>query len=186
MSTVAFPPPVRHGKCALRLSIGGTHYKLRPVSPAPGGWRIVWHLRKLDPERQALYTVGVPKGEEARCTCPDHELNGATCKHVMALAALGLVPRPKAARPKKARQPSQAKARAVHARNAEAAIAEAKADVPASAGESRAPAQRPRTPGSFAPPPPRVPGPASEGSFTAGIRAAIDEHLRSQREGVRS
>src|SRR5262245_2268190 len=48
MSTVASPPPVRHGHCRLELRIGATLYRLRPM-PAPPGFRSVWTLRKLDP-----------------------------------------------------------------------------------------------------------------------------------------
>jgi hypothetical protein len=61
------------------------------------------------------------RGEQPGCTCPDHEISGATCKHVMALAALGLVRRPRAARPKKARSLK------AHAKSAKAAIAETRA-----------------------------------------------------------
>ncbi len=117
----AAPPTVRHGICRLTLRIGGTEYRLRPM-PAPAGFRAVWTLRKLDPHGPAVtYSVAQPKGEPAGCTCPDHEYNKSTCKHIMSLAALGLLPRPKAARPAKART------RQIHAKNARQAIAEAKA-----------------------------------------------------------
>jgi SWIM zinc finger len=91
----------------------GTDYRIRPITTPPVGYRSVWTLRKQDPTSSATYTVSQAKGEDAACTCPDHEHNGAVCKHVMALAALGLVRRPKAARPKPA--PS-ARARKAHAR----------------------------------------------------------------------
>src|SRR2546421_11708491 len=108
MSTVATAPPVRpirHGVHALRIRIGATWYQLRAM-PAPAGFRTVWTLRKLDPEAPAVtYSVAQAKGEDARCTCPDHELNGAVCKHVMALAAAGLIARPKSARPKPQKAP---------------------------------------------------------------------------------
>ena len=126
MSTVAPAPPVRpvrHGLCRLTLRIGATDYRLRPV-PAQPGFRAVWTLRKRDPDRAPVtYTVADPKarGEQPGCTCPDHEISGATCKHVMALAALGLVRRPRAARPKKARSLK------AHARSAKVAIAETRA-----------------------------------------------------------
>ena len=117
----AAPPPVRHGTCRLTLRIGGTEYRLRPM-PAPAGFRSVWTLRKLDPHAAPVtYTVAAPKGEPAGCTCPDHESRGSTCKHIMSLAALGLIAKPKAARPVKART------RQIHAKNARQAIAEAKA-----------------------------------------------------------
>ena len=118
----AAPPPVRHGICRLTLRIGGTDYRLRPM-PAPPGFRAVWVLRKLDPHGEAAYSVAAPKGKPAGCTCPDHEHNGLTCKHIMALPAARPHPRPKAARPR----PSPARARQFHAKNARQAIAEAKA-----------------------------------------------------------
>jgi SWIM zinc finger len=133
MSTVATAPPVRpirHGVHALRLRIGATWYQLRAM-PAPAGFRTVWTLRKLDREAPAAtYSVAQAKGEDARCTCPDHELNGALCKHVMALAAAGLIKQPKAARPKPEKAPS-ARARKAHAKTARAIIAECKALDPA-------------------------------------------------------
>jgi hypothetical protein len=115
---------------ALRIRIGATWYQLRQM-PAPAGFRTVWTLRKLDPETPAVtYSVAQAKGEDPRCTCPDHEINGAICKHVMALAAAGLIKQPKAARPKPQKAPS-ARALKAHAKNARAAIAEAKALDPA-------------------------------------------------------
>ena len=116
----AAPPPVRHGICRLTLRIGGTEYRLRPM-PAPPGFRKVWTLRKLGEFATATYSVAQPKGEPVGCTCPDHEQRGSICKHIMSLAALGLITLPKAARPVKART------KRVHAANARQAIAEAKA-----------------------------------------------------------
>ena len=114
MSTVSAParprpasaPPapaatVRHGKCSLHLSIGGTLYRLHPITPPPG-FKAVWSLRKQAPDSSAVYQVAVEKGQPPACTCPDHEINGAVCKHIGALKALGLIPgrkaRPAAAR----------------------------------------------------------------------------------------
>src|SRR5689334_23678181 len=125
MSTVATAPSartVRHGRTDLQLRIGATWYKLRTMPP-PAGFRIVRTLKKLDPHGPpATYTVAQAKGEDARCTCPDHG-NGHVCKHIMALAAHGLMALPKAARPKPA--PSAAKARRAHLKNAQLAVAEA-------------------------------------------------------------
>lgn len=90
-------PPVRHGKCSLTLRIGGTEYRLRPFPPAAGsGIRAIWTLRKIQPDPlKAPVAYAVALGDEgAACTCPDCEINGATCKHVMALAALRLIPAP--------------------------------------------------------------------------------------------
>ena len=89
--------------------------------PAPEGFKVVWTLRKIDSGTTATYTVAHPKGAQPGCTCPDHKINKSVFKHIMALAALGLIARPKAARPVKART------RQLHARNARQAIAEAKA-----------------------------------------------------------
>jgi hypothetical protein len=119
----ANPPIVRHGTCRLTVRIRGTEYRLRPM-PAPEGFKVVWTLRKLDPHATATYTVATPKGAQPGCTCPDHEINKSVCKHIMALAALGLIPKPKAARPVKARI---ATAKRVHAKNARQAITEASA-----------------------------------------------------------
>ncbi len=44
------PVPVRHGKCSLHLSIGGTRYRLQPLTP-PAGFKAVWSLRKADADR---------------------------------------------------------------------------------------------------------------------------------------
>jgi hypothetical protein len=177
MASVASPPrpvgaaspPVRHGTCRLTLRIGGMEYRLRPL-PAPEGFKVVWALKKLDPEGPVLhYTVAQPKGEPAGCTCPDHESRGSIWKHIMAIAALGLIPVPKAARPPKART------RAAHAKNARQAIAEAKA---LSAEARRHLADiNPRleegwVPGGMAG---TVPAPAP--SFAAGFRQAVAAHV---------
>lgn len=120
---------VRHGKCGLHLSIGGTAYRLRPLVP-PAGFQAVWSLRKRSAEASAVYQVAVERGRPPACTCPDCEINGAVCKHIGALKALGLIPGRKA-RPSAARRS--------HARR--------RAEAPAAA-ESPAPAGRPA--GSFA------------------------------------
>ena len=131
MSTpsVASPPPVRHGICRWTVTIGAMDYRVRPVEPPPEGARAAFVLRKIDPTGPVVtYRVSQPKGAtDPACTCPDCERSRSACKHMMALAALGLVRRPKAARPK--REPSAAAARKSHAKHARAAIAEAKAMV---------------------------------------------------------
>jgi len=148
----AAPPPVRHGIARLTLRIGGTDYRLRPM-PAPPGFKAVWVLRKLDPGGEVAYSVAAPKGQPAGCTCPDHEHNGATCKHIMAMAALGLIPRPKAPRLKAT---SPARARQLHAKNAHHAIGQAQAIV-----EARSTA-------------PSAPAPAA---FSTGFRQAVSAHV---------
>ena len=100
----AAPPPVRHGTCRLTLQIGGTEYSPPSHARARGASGSSGPSRILDPHRPVVhYSVALPKGEPAGCTCPDHEQRGSICKHIMALVALGLPPRPKAARPVKAR-----------------------------------------------------------------------------------
>lgn len=87
--------PQRHGKCSLRLSIGGVGYKLRPVPPPPG-LAVVWTLAKIETTRAdgaRAYAVA-SDGQDIKCTCPDHEINGARCKHIGALVALRLIPAP--------------------------------------------------------------------------------------------
>jgi hypothetical protein len=85
-------PPVRHGTCRLQITIGGTSYSLRPIPAQPRGVT-VWVLRALDGPRAGTRYQVASVNRQAGCTCPDHKTNGATCKHVMALRALGLIPR---------------------------------------------------------------------------------------------
>ena len=171
MSTVSAAPPVRpirHGLCRLTLRIGATDYRLRPLPDQPG-FRAVWTLRKLDPDRAPVtYTVADPKarGEQPGCTCPDHELSGATCKHVMALAALGLVRRPKAARPK---TPPKARSLKAHAKSARAALAETRAAF--AEVKALAPADRRHLA--------EVAAPLPEGWVPGGAAAAYAQDLRS-------
>ena len=55
---------VRHGKCSLHLSIGGTRYRLHPLTP-PAGFKVVWSLRKQADDHSATYQVAVEKGQVA-------------------------------------------------------------------------------------------------------------------------
>jgi SWIM zinc finger len=154
-------PVVRHGKCRLQLRIGGMWYQIRPIRNQPG-FRVVWVLKKLDPDGPVVhYSVACPKGEPAGCTCPDHEQRRSICKHMMALAALGLIATPKEARP-----PRPPKAKQIHAANARQAIAEAKA----------LPAEARRHLAEIAPAParPLYPDPAAA---AAGFRQAIAAHV---------
>lgn len=100
----------RHGKCRLTLTIGETEYRLRPFPPAPGtGLKQIWTLRKIqtDPLREPVAYAVATDGRQAKCTCPDHEINGASCKHIGALVALGLL---KTRRPRPAKAPAPAPA----------------------------------------------------------------------------
>ena len=90
-SAATVEPPVRHGKCQLTLTIGGTHYRLRPIPSQPRGMK-VWALRSLNGEREGKTYAVAMVNREAGCTCPDAEVNGATCKHVMAMRAIGFLP----------------------------------------------------------------------------------------------
>ena len=85
-------PPVRHGTCRLHIAIGGTSYSLRPIPAQPRGVT-AWVLRALDGPRSGTRYSVASVNRQAGCTCPDHETNGATCKHVMALRVIGLIPR---------------------------------------------------------------------------------------------
>ena len=84
-------PPARHGTCRLRLEIGGTRYSLRPA-PAPPRAR-AWTIKALDGPRAGTPYAVASVRRSVSCTCPDHRVNGAICKHVMSLRALGLIPR---------------------------------------------------------------------------------------------
>jgi hypothetical protein len=114
---------VRHGTCRLTIEIKGQAYRLRPCPPA-AGILAAWQLRKLSASHVVSYTITAPKGSPARCTCPDHEESGWTCKHLGALTAAGLIPAPK---PAKGRKVSPGRARQLHAKNARQAIGQAQA-----------------------------------------------------------
>jgi SWIM zinc finger len=156
------PPPVRHGICRLTIRIHNTEYRLRPCPPETHVLA-AWSLRKLGPV-EAVYQVTAPKGKPARCTCPDHERSGWTCKHIGALTAAGLIPAPK---------PSSASARGrkLHAKNARQAIAEAKA-LPAEAHRHLAEI----APAAQALPEGWQPG-GQHPSFAAGFRQAVRAHV---------
>ena len=82
-------PPVRHGTCRLTLTIDGTPYRL---SKAPAA-RAAWHLKRMaEPRKGQVYCV-LTHHRVVTCTCQDSTTNGAVCKHVRALKALGLVAR---------------------------------------------------------------------------------------------
>ena len=82
-------PPVRHGTCRLIVIIDGTEYRLTRSPSA----RAAWHLKRLaEPRKGTIYCVLTHKGV-VTCSCPDSIMNGAVCKHVLALRAVGLVSR---------------------------------------------------------------------------------------------
>jgi len=100
---------------------GGKLYAVIPLGAQPG-FRGTWRLNVQETHPAQAYTVAAPKSGRPGCTCPDHETRGTMCKHIRALAALGLIKLPK---DKPA--PSRAKALKAHAKTAKAAIAECKA-----------------------------------------------------------
>jgi hypothetical protein len=82
-------PPVRHGTCRLIVVIDGTEYRL---SRSPSA-RAAWHLKRMaEPRKGTVYCVLTHKCV-VMLTCLDNIMNGAVCKHVRALKALGLVAR---------------------------------------------------------------------------------------------
>ena len=183
------PPILRHGTCRWSVYIatdgrtGGKHYSVTPLADQPG-FRGVWRIRAHGTD--TAYTVAAPKTGRPGCTCPDHETRGTACKHIMALAALGLIKRPK---DKPA--PSQAKALRAHAKTARANVAAANA-LPAEVRRHLAamgpePAivlpegwqlgGSPVVPAPAPAPAPKALPPAPEGSFTAGFRAAVETYL---------
>jgi hypothetical protein len=191
------PPPIRCGKCRWTTYIetdgrtGGKVYSVIPLGEQPG-FRGVWRLRTHG--TQTTYTVARPKRGPATCSCPDHETTGAFCKHMQALACIGLLKRPR-----RKSAPSRAKGLKAHAKNAKAAIVEARA-LPAEARQHLASLARADALGinlpegwqiggsPVIPAPAPAPAaaakalpPAPEGSFTAGFRAAVENHLALRR-----
>jgi SWIM zinc finger len=176
----AAPSPVRHGMCRLTIRIHTTEYRLSP-RPPEAGILAAWQLRKLSASHVARYVVTAPKGAPARCTCPDHEQSGWTCKHISALTAAGLIPAPK---------PASARNRKLHAKNARQAIAIAEASRPAPAP---APARHPIGQALAGQPPIHIaPEDQNEGwqrggdyaAFKAGFDRAIGAHVAQLRQGT--
>jgi len=82
-------PPVRTGVCRLTITIDGVEYRL---SKSPSA-RAAWHLKRMsEPRKGTVYCVLTHKCV-VTCSCPDSIMNGAVCKHVLALRAVGLVSR---------------------------------------------------------------------------------------------
>jgi hypothetical protein len=88
MSTVASPPPVRHGKCRLELTINGVVYTVRRVKLGVAGRHAKsWSLTKPDGTCHFVCR----EGATLSCSCPDVRYHGARCKHQRALVAAGLL-----------------------------------------------------------------------------------------------
>ncbi len=189
-------PPVRHGTCRLQITIGGTSYSLRPIPAQPRGVT-VWVLRSLDGPRAGTRYSVASVNRQAGCTCPDHETNGATCKHVMALRTIGLIPRSARtvleasaeASARAARRPAKALADLADRIHAAPPVGEAVeapvADRPA-APSGRDPLARARRIYGNAlqrearaqtTPPAPAPGPARD--FADGFRSAVRAHVAS-------
>jgi hypothetical protein len=80
------PPGEVHGSARLTLFINGDPYGLRPVASD-------WHaaafaLRKAD---GTVYHVAADE-HGPQCDCPDATFRDRKCKHLGALAAVGLFP----------------------------------------------------------------------------------------------
>jgi hypothetical protein len=81
-----------HGTARLTLAINGTTYTLRRIPCDPSAALRPWRLRKAD---GTSYNVGVTEFGPT-CDCPDFTfhrdgIDPAGCKHVKALAAVGLM-----------------------------------------------------------------------------------------------
>jgi hypothetical protein len=86
------PVEPAHGMARLMLVINGTSYVLRRVPTDPSAALRAWRLKKNDGTH---YNVAVTEHGPV-CDCPDfvfHRdgLDPAGCKHVKALAAVGLM-----------------------------------------------------------------------------------------------
>jgi hypothetical protein len=92
IATTRKPARPAHGTCRLSLHVNGTCYSVRPVPCDPSAALRCYRLRKAD--GTAYHVSRHPWGCE--CTCPDfvfHRdgIDPAGCKHVKALAAVGLL-----------------------------------------------------------------------------------------------
>ena len=95
--------PIRHGKCSLHSVRSEARVTALPADHPAGRLQAgVVPMRKQSDTDSAVYQVAIARGQQPGCTCPDFTINGAICKHVGALRALGLIPgrkaRPAAAR----------------------------------------------------------------------------------------
>ena len=80
-------PAVRHGKMSIRIGIGGKGYRVNPAIAGPPIEGVVTITKEDGTGAYAVATDGL----EIRCTCPDHERNGATCKHIMAVRRAAII-----------------------------------------------------------------------------------------------
>jgi uncharacterized Zn finger protein len=96
----------------------------------------VWILRSLNGPRAGVCYSVASGHQSVGCTCPDHESNGAKCKHIMALRALHLIPKGRARERSKpeTHRPNRRKALRLHSA-AVADLAQAEA-VPVAAADA--------------------------------------------------
>jgi hypothetical protein len=116
-------------------------------------------------------------GRSVDCSCEDSHINNAVCKHIRALQALGLISRHAEASIVKAYQLSltdELNPPPNKPRNITRARRLHKAPLPGP--------EEPRIidHATIVPAPPKALAPAAPGSFTAGFRAAIADHISSQ------
>jgi hypothetical protein len=179
-STQSVEPPVRHGTCRLQITIGGTRYSLRPLPSQPRGVK-VYCLRALDGERAGvLYSVAMVN-REAGCTCPDAEINGAVCKHVNALRAIGFLPI--SARTASERNAEAARLTAARRRRA-AAPAAAVITPPADKPEPLARARRRHSPATSSPGASLAPLASPASPFVTGWNTAVSQHVAQLQGGT--
>jgi hypothetical protein len=81
-----------HGTCRLTLHINGTAYAVRPMACDPAAASRSFRLRKAD--GTACHLGATTHGPD--CDCPDFTfhrdgIDPAGCKHIKALAAVGLL-----------------------------------------------------------------------------------------------
>jgi hypothetical protein len=91
VSETTSAPPVRTGRCTLILVIDGKRYRLSAAPPVTRGSKI-WHVKVLPGQERSGRTYSICSFRSMiDCTCPDSTRNGAACKHVRALQALGII-----------------------------------------------------------------------------------------------
>ena len=80
----------RHGVCKLRVFINSDEYSLKR-QPAPEPGARCWSLAKRTGDRSGSVSHVTRAAGFLSCSCPDHQNNKFSCKHIKALVALGLL-----------------------------------------------------------------------------------------------
>jgi uncharacterized Zn finger protein len=140
----------------------------------------VYALRSLTGERAgAIYSVAMVN-REAGCTCPDAEINGATCKHVMALRAIGFLPvSARTAAESKVEAERLATARRRRAAAPQAAVTTPPAEKPAALAQAR----RRHVPATSSPGASLTPPASPASPFATGFRQAVAGHVAQLQGG---